>query len=317
MRVAAVCSRSAASGEAFRERAGAAKVHTAFGDLLADPEIDAVYVATPNSLHAEQAFAALQAGKPVLVEKPLATTTSEAEAMIARAAESGVLLMEGMWTRFLPAIEAARKMLAEGAIGTVVRVRGELAYFHTEIPESRLFDPALGGGAALDLGVYLLSLAINLFGRPEGIGGRWRAAKSGVDLSTDFLLRLANGVEATLSCGFDREGDNAFTIIGTEGAVRLRPPFLKAQQLTLFSAPLRGFASIGGWAGKVMARLPVPGAERRIYGFPGGGLQFEADAFARSVQRQERQNDVMPLEDSMAVLKIIETVKSRLPEKTR
>jgi predicted dehydrogenase len=285
--------------------------------MLADPRIDAVYIATPNNRHAEQAIAALDAGKPVLVEKPMATTVREAEAMAASAAKSGALLMEGLWTRFLPAVGAVRTMLGEHMIGDVLRIRGELAYFHAEERGSRFFDPALGGGASLDLGVYLLSLAISFFGEPAEIDGRWRAAGSGVDLCADFFLRFGNGAKAELSCGFDRDGDNAFTIVGTKGAIRLDPHFLKAQRLALFSAPLSGLAGIGGLSGKVLARFPVPGTKRRRYDFPGGGLQFEAEAFARSARQGARQSSVMPLPDSIAVLKIIEAIKARPPENSR
>jgi predicted dehydrogenase len=315
--VTAVFSRSTEGAEAFREATGAGKAYTVLEDMLADPRIDAVYIATPNNRHAEQAIRALEAGKPVLVEKPLATTVGEAEAMAASAAKSGALLMEGLWTRFLPAVTAVRTMLAEEAIGDIVRVKGELAYFHAEKPGGRFFDPALGGGAALDLGVYLLSLVLHLFGAPREIDGRWKAAGTGVDLGTDFSLRFGNGAEATLSCGFDRDGDNAFTIFGTKGAIRLNPPFLKAQQVTLFSAPLRGFAGAGGLAGKVLARFPLPGKTARNHPFPGGGLQFEAEAFARSVRQGALQNSVMPLEDSIAALKIIEAIKARPPENSR
>jgi predicted dehydrogenase len=316
-RITAVCSRSAESADRFRALAGAAKVYTALGAMLADPDIDAVYIATPNHLHAEQAIAALHAGKPVLVEKPLAMTVREAELMAASAGESGVLLMEALWTRFLPTVDAVRKRLAEGAIGNVLRVEANLAYFHAEEPGSRLFDPALGGGASLDFGVYPLSLAIDLFGEPESVDGRWTAAASGVDLRADFQLRFANGIRAELSCGFDRDDDNAFAIVGTTGAIRLHPPFLKAQRLTFYNGPLRRLANVGGLAGKALARFPVPGVERRSFAFPGGGLQFEAAAFARSVGQGERQNDVMPVKDSIAVLKLVEAVKARPPENSR
>jgi predicted dehydrogenase len=315
--VAAVFSRGAESGEAFGKITGAGKVYTAYDAMLADPRIDAIYIATPNNRHAGQAIAALDAGKPVLVEKPLATTVGEAEAIAASAAKSGGLVMEGLWTRFLPAVAAVRAMLAEGAVGEVVRIEGELAYAHAEEPGSRFFDPALGGGVALDLGVYLLSLAIDLLGVPEKIDGRWKAAASGVDCRTDFFLCFPNGVEAALSCGFDRDGTNAFTIFGKKGAIRLNPPFLKAQRVTLFSTPLTGLADVGGLTGKVLAHLPLPGKTAKNYTFPGGGLQFEADAFAGSVRQGARQNSVMPLEDSIAVLKIIEAVKALPPENSR
>lgn len=293
-----------------------AKIVASLNELLADPAIDAVYVATPNSAHAEQALAAIAVGKPVLVEKPLATTSADARRISAAAKAAGVFAMEAMWTRFLPAIAAARDVIASGRIGEVLSVRAELAYRRDEIADSRFFDPALGGGASLDLGVYPLSLLLFLFGRPDQVSGQWRKARSGVDMAADYRLNFGR-VVADLSCGFDRNGENAFTVFGSKGALRIHPPFLKAQKLTVFDRWATGLPVIGangsGFAARIANRLPIPGRQVSQYEFAGGGLQFEARAVMDDVRAGRRVSSIAPLADSVAVLGMIEQVLGRPP----
>jgi predicted dehydrogenase len=312
-KVGAICARTTASAERLAQLAPDAEIYTELVALLAEPRIDAIYIATPNTLHAEQALAAIIAGKPVLIEKPIATTMDDAQAIADAAARHGCFAMEGLWSRFLPSVAAMRGLLRNGTVGTVTGVRAELAYAHDERAGGRLFDPALGGGAALDLGVYPLSLAIYLLGLPTAVEGDWEAAASGVDRRSRFRLKFGE-VPAELACGLDRLGHNSLTIFGTEGALRLEPPFLKAQRLTVFSRgsrdlPLLGaHASMPGLTGKVLSRLPIPGRRIETHAFPGGGLQFEALAVIAAIRAGAKESSAMPLAESVAVLKVIETV---------
>ncbi len=308
--IAAAQSRSMEKAETFCEEFGAGRACDNLDALLADSVVDAVYLATPNALHAEQALRALAAGKPVLVEKPLALSVADAERIEDAAAANGTLAMEGLWTRFLPAVRRAREKVEAGEIGRITAIRANLAYVREQTRESRLFDPQ-GGGSLFDLGVYPISLALYFLGRPHGVSGNWRAARSGVDLSAAVTLHY-NGATAHLSCGFDREGDNGFTLEGTKGALRLEPPFLKAQRLTHFkqtnpppprSNPL----------GKIINRMPFPGREAQRHSFPGSGLQFEATAFMEAIRQGRTGSDLMPLADSKAALAIIAEVLSRPP----
>ena len=312
-RLAAVCSRSRDSAERFVAGAERVRIHTGLDDLLGDPAVDAVYIATPNHLHAAQALQAVQAGKPTLVEKPVATTSADAAALFEAAC--GVFVMEAMWSRFLPAVAEARRLIAEGAIGTPERVEAELAYARNPQRDARFFDAAAGGGAALDLGVYPLSLAMFLFGEPDAVSGRWVRGPGGVDLRCAFTLAFG-GVRAALACGIDRDGANAFTVFGSAGALRLHAPFLKAQRLTLYSKAAAGLPLVGagrslpGLPGKVLARMPVPGRRIMEFPFPGNGLQFEAKAVMEAVRRGETVSPVSPPAHSLEVLRVIETVLS-------
>lgn len=315
-RLGAVHSRSLGKARAFASRFGDGSAYDDLDAFLADPSLDAVYIATPNNLHAPQALAAIAAGKPVLIEKPIALSAADAEAIAAAASARGVFAMEAMWSRFLPAVSALRRHLASGRIGKVRRLRADLSYFHPQEPGSRFFEPRLGGGAALDLGVYPISLALHLLGRPERVEGRWLAADSGVDLRSEFVLHYPEGA-AELSCGFDRNGANLLLVEGSEGMLRIDAPFLKAQRLSHYAPGSLAAA----WAGpgspslahKVLGRLPLPGVRREAFAFPGSGLQFQAQAAMAAIRAGALGCETMPLAESAAVLRIIETVRAQPP----
>ncbi|GEB38904.1 oxidoreductase [Gluconacetobacter liquefaciens] len=316
--LAAVSSRSVERAAAFTARHGGRP----FGDieaLVREPAVQAVYIASPNATHFDMARAVMAAGKAVLVEKPLVCTAEDAERLAALAVQHGTFCMEGMWSRFLPVVDLAEEKIRSGSIGTVKRIRAELAFAHPYDPDSRFFDPAQGGGALLDLGVYLVSLSQALMGRPDRVQGGWRAAPSGVDMTAEIVLGFG-AVEAHLACGFDRDGTNLFMIEGSRGTLVLQPHFISSRQLLAVgripawglsmlpggSAPLRLFS-------KVAKRSWLPGVRRYDCAFDGYGLQFEIEAASRVVAQGQTASSVMPLADSIETLRIIEQVRARPP----
>jgi predicted dehydrogenase len=316
--LAGICSRDIGKAKAFQSAFGAKRAYADLDTMAADPDINAIYIATPNALHAEQALQAIAHGKAVLVEKPLATSVADAERIAAAAARKKCFAMEAMWTRFLPAVRAAKELVDGGALGNIRKIDAELSYRHEEDSESRFFKPDLGGGAALDLGVYPVSLALYFLGKPQKISGSWQASKSGVDIRTAIDLEFEGGAEAHLACGFDRDGANTFAIEGSEGVLRLETPFLKAQRLARFTP--KSFAMMpndagSGIAAKILRRLPLPGRRIERFAFPGNGLQFEAAAVMDAVQRGAAGSEVMPLAASVEVLRIIAAVLSGSPQK--
>jgi predicted dehydrogenase len=310
--IAAVQSRSANKAEAFCEKFGVDRAYTYLDALLADGNVDAVYLATPNALHAEQALRAIAAGKPVLVEKPLALSAAEIDRIEAAASAAGVFVMEAMWTRFLPAVRRAKEKVAAGDIGKITAIRANLSYVREEVAHSRFFDPQ-GGGALFDLGVYPISLALNFLGQPKSVSGRWRAARSGVDLSAELELGY-DGATAHLSCGFDRVGENAFLVEGTTGTLRLKAPFLKAQRLTHDRGAKRArLSDESGLLARMLSQLGVGGRKVEKNPFPGSGLQFEAIAVMDAIRQGRTGSDLMPLADSRAALSIIGKVLALPP----
>ncbi|KAA9368557.1 Gfo/Idh/MocA family protein [Ochrobactrum quorumnocens] len=317
MRVTAICSRSLDSAESLKDRVDADKAFDDPSAFLNSADIDAVYIATPNAVHVPQTLQAIAAGKACLTEKPLTLDADGANQIATASQAHNVFAMEAMWSRFLPAIHAAREHIKAGRIGTVKRIEADLSYFREENPESRFFNPALGGGAAFDLGVYPVSLTLSFLGLPDAISGRWTRAKSGVDMRTEIELTYASA-KAHLSCGFDHDGKNQMLIEGTGGAILLHAPFLKAQRLTIFSAKAMSSAigpkGPGGLIGKVLNRLPLPGRTVEHHSFAGNGLQFQAQAVRDAVSRGETSSPIMPLEHSAAVANIVSTVLAKKPD---
>lgn len=320
VRLRSVLSRTRASAEAFKTAHGAVRAHNSIDDFLNDPELQVIYIASPNGAHAEQALTCLRAKKAVLIEKPFAVTDHEAVRIAGEAKRQGVPAMEAMWIRFLPGILKARALLQGDVIGDVVSVKGDLAYQHSYDPKSRFFDKALGGGVSLDLAIYLLSLTIFFFGKPAGISGSWRAAESGVDISADYLLSY-DRFQAELTASFERRGGNAYQITGTKGTIRIEDPFIQARAIRM----LRGRGALSkilnpnigapmGMAQKIAARLPLPGQTRHQATYQGTGLQFQARAIADAV-RSGDTSGLVPLEESAAALRAVNLILSAPPQR--
>ncbi len=171
-RVVAVGSRELLRAQTFAREHGIPEAYAGYEGLVADPSVDAVYVVPPHSHHRDLAVLALQAGKPVLVEKPLARDGAEVDEIFNAAQTAGAFAMEAMWTRFLPHMVGVRAAIAHGAIGEPVAVEADNGQAFAFDPTSRLYDPALAGGAVLDLGVYPVALAVDLLGLRSPCGPR-------------------------------------------------------------------------------------------------------------------------------------------------
>ena len=175
-KVTAVCSRSLSSASKLGQLCKDASCFCNLAEFMQDETIDVVYVATPNHTHFDIALASLKAGKSVLVEKPLVMSSAEIEKLQAAVKANHVLLMEGIWTHFLPVIDHVHKHLNKGGLGTIKRIDADLAFQHPFDAESRFYDKSKGGGALLDLGIYPLSLAIAFMGKPDRVDGCCNAA---------------------------------------------------------------------------------------------------------------------------------------------
>ncbi len=219
--VAAVGSRSQESADRFAERLGIDRAYPSYEALVADPEIDVVYVATPHPMHRDNAILALEAGKPVLVEKPFTMNSAEARDIVRVARERQLFAMEAMWTRFLPHIAVVRDWLARGALGEVVSVSADHGQWFAEDPAFRLFAPELGGGALLDLGIYPVSFASMVLGTPQRIVSISDPALTGVDAQTSMLFGYANGAQAVLTCTLRAKSPTTACIVGTEARIEI------------------------------------------------------------------------------------------------
>lgn len=212
----AVGSRSAERAREFAGRFGIPQAYGSYDDLFA-AELDAIYLATPHGQHTALALAAIEAGKALLVEKSFTTTVADTRAVIEAARARGTFCMEAMWTRFLPAVTHLRELVASGRLGEVRAVYGDLLAFREYEPSDRLFNPDLGGGAVLDLGVYVISFAQQFLGSPSvvhAVGGHF---PNGVEGEAGILLGWADGRHAAQSIGFTAPGPGRQVVAGTRG----------------------------------------------------------------------------------------------------
>jgi predicted dehydrogenase len=288
--LAAVGSRDVGRAGEFAARYGFDRAHGSYAELAADPGVDAVYIGTPHTFHERDTVLCLENGKHVLCEKPLAINAAEARRMVAAAAANDRLLMEAMWTRFLPSLIRVRQLITEGAIGAPRTLTADFGFHAAFDPTSRLFDPALGGGTLLDLGVYPVSLAHWLFGDPVEIHGTANLGSTGVDEDAGILLRHADGEVTTAFTSFRVETSRTATIQGTEGWIRLEQPFWGARRITV------------GLKGR--------DEESRSFDLRGGGYTHMAEAFMDLIRQGKRDSEVISHAQSLAVVETMDTLRA-------
>src|SRR4051794_3081302 len=253
----AVGSRSPAAAEAFAAELDVPRAYGTYGDLAADPEVDAVYVSTPHPGHLAATITALEQGKAVLCEKPFAMDRAEAQLMVDAARANGVFLMEAMWTRFLPHVARIREILAAGTLGELVYLTAEHGQWFADDAEHRLFAPSLGGGALLDLGIYPVSFAHFVFGPPADVTAVSTPAFTGVDGTTSMILRYDSGAHAVLTTTLAAASANPAAIYGTAARIEVDGVFYVPTSFRVVSR-----------SGEVLERFESP-AEGR-------GMQYEA-----------------------------------------
>lgn len=209
-------------------------------DVLDDPAVDAVYVATPHALHGEAIRRCLEAGKPVLCEKPMVPNRAQLEALAGLAQRRRVFLMEAVWTRYLPVYGQVAAWLRDEAIGPLQALQSSICFLAPYDPASRLFDPALAGGALLDLGVYsvtmtqwVLQQAAGSCAEPTDIHAAATLAPSGVDQRVSAVLSFPGGLSSRFVCGLDGPADNGLTVLGERGVIRVAAPFWGATGASL------------------------------------------------------------------------------------
>lgn len=291
--VAAVGSRKQETADAFADRFDIPNRHGSYGDLVTDPTVDIVYVATPHPTHVDAALMAIEAGKHVLVEKPFTMNAAEARRIAAAAREKGVFLMEAMWTRFLPTMLRVMVLIREGAIGTP---RVLISDHNQQIPRSkadRLHLPELGGGALLDLGIYPISFASSLFGAPASITARATFTDLGVDELTAMVFEYESGAQASLHTGFLALGPNIASVIGSEGRIDIDAVWYNQTSFTLYD---RAGTAIERYEEKVTGR----------------GMQFQALEAERCIRDGLSESPGMPLSESIAIMETMDEVRRQI-----
>jgi predicted dehydrogenase len=291
-RAVAVASRSQARADDFAERHGLERAHGSYAAVLADPEVDVLYIATPHPQHHAVALGAIAAGKALLVEKAFTATLAGAQEVVDAARASGVFVMEAMWTRFQPAVVALRELVADGAIGEIRSVQADLGVQRAYEPTDRLFDLALGGGTLLDLGVYVVSFAQMLMGAPDTVTAVGSLFDSGADAETGLLLGWDDGRTATLTTSLRCALPGQARVFGTAGWVDVLPRFHHPDTIVLHR---------NGTEPETITRPHL-----------GGGYAHELIEVTDCVRAGATESRVMPLADTLAVQTVLQQAAEQL-----
>ena len=286
-RLVAVGSRTLDKATAFAAGFQGVRAYGSYQELVADPGIDAVYVATPHPMHRQDTILCIEAGKAVLCEKTMAVNNAELEQVIAIARHKQVFLMEAMWTRFLPAMVKVREWLAEGLIGEPRMLSADFGFRCAYDPASRLLDPRLGGGALLDVGVYAVALAHQLFGNPLRVTGLAAIGETGVDEQSAFVFAHAAGALSVLSCAVRTATPQEARIDGTEGRIVI-PSFWHASSATLTS-------------GSRSESVQMP--------LQGNGYQHEAIEVGRCLREHLRESPRMTHAESLSIMRSMDELR--------
>ncbi len=293
--IVAVAGRNPANAAAFAAELGIGRVHPTIEGLLADPEIDAVYVASTNELHRPHALAAIAAGKHVLVEKPVGCTAAEAREIAVAARAAGVFVMEAMWTRFLPQTDVAIQLVEGGSLGRSVALVAEFSHRIEPVEGNRVHVGTIGGGALLDLGVYPIAFAHHLLGPIESFEANGTLTAAGVDATTSLSLRHVRGGLTSALVSLETEGPWAATLLGTDGRIEWASAFFTAGSFRF---------------------VPRDG-EPAVYSDPNGlsmheGLCYQAVVMAAHVAEGRAGSPWHTLEDAAAVLEVIDEARRRI-----
>jgi len=292
-KVAAVGSRSDQAANRFAAQFGIARAHGSYEELLADPEVDIAYVATPHPLHAANAIAALEAGKHVLVEKPFTINAAEAQEIADLAERRGLVALEAMWTRFLPHMIRIRQIVASSALGEIRSVLADHTQDLPDDPTHRLNSPDLGGGALLDLGIYPISFAWDILGAPQSILATARFKATGVDAEVATLFRHArDAVSMTLSMS-DAAGPNVAKVIGTRGRIDIDSVWYKPTKFCVYDNK-----------GKVV--------EEFNSSVQGRGMQYQAAEVERLIKAGRLTSEILPLTETVAIMRTLDTIRAQI-----
>ncbi|MBT2549254.1 Gfo/Idh/MocA family protein [Arthrobacter sp. ISL-65] len=291
--VQAVGSRSPESSKAFGEKYSIPTAHDSYEALVADPDVDVVYIATPHPFHHANALLALNGGKHVLVEKAFTINAREAQDIVDLAESKGLVALEAMWSRFLPHMIRLREIIQEGSLGEIRKVTASHNQDLPKDPAHRLNDPALGGGALLDLGVYPVSFVFDVLGAPVSIRASAAMTATGVDRQTAAIFEYPDGQQALVDCALDTASNNRAAIIGTKGWIDIESTWYNPTPFTRFDNQ-----------GNVLERFDQPVTSR--------GMQYQAAEMERLIREGATAGTILPPSESVAVMAAMDEIRRQI-----
>lgn len=286
-----VASRNLEKAKAFGSKFHAKKCYGSYEELADDPDIDIIYVATPHTFHVEQTLMCLNKGKAVLCEKPMGINANQVKSMVEEARSRNLFLMEGMWTRFIPATEKLLELVYDNAIGELLFIRADFGFRSDADLESRLYNKALGGGALLDIGIYPVYLSLLTQGLPTDIKAMARMTETNVDSYCSMLFSYENGAKAILESTIEAETPIEATLYGSKGSLKLHSRFHHTEKMTL---------SLNGEEHS----MDIP--------YEGNGYIHEIEEVNNCLLQNRTESLKMPLQTSLDLIKVLDKVKEEI-----
>lgn len=330
-----IASRTAANAQKFGEIFQISRVYDSYEQLVKDPDIDVVYIGTPNDTHKELCLMCLEAGKPVLCEKPFALNAKEASEVIELARRQNLFCMEAMWMRFMPLIQQVKRAIAEGVIGEPKMLQADFGYIVSDAlrlgsANRRNSSLKSSEGVLLDRGIYGLSLAYYLLGTPSAIQTQANLNSSGVDEQSAILLNYSTAI-AVLSQSLRTQTPNRAVISGTKGRIIIDELFIMPEKISLeqFSPPDNPFPSPLiplGSKQKLAAAVKSNSLVRRLYislsgllkskkvtimPITGNGYNYEAMEVVRCLQNGQLESETMPLNETLKITEAMDFIQSQ------
>lgn len=291
----AVGSRSLANATAFAKEYPAPNIHGNYTSLVNDPEVDVIYVASPHGQHHDHVMLCLNHGKAVLCEKAFALNSKQASEMIALAREKKVFLMEALWSKFMPHYQLLMQWLRDGKLGPIQNVLINFGFAPTAPIPQRMFDPSLGGGSLLDIGIYNIFYALSILGKPDHIDAFMTPAPTGVDEQCAILFRYNNGAMAQLFSSFSTNLPTEAEISGRNGRIRLCTRFYESS--TQFEY----------YPDRVDSRQIIPFTKE-----PGWGYHYEIKHVTECLQKGLTESPVMSHADTMLLMEVMDEVRRKM-----
>lgn len=290
--VVAVGARKQDSADAFGEKHNIPKRYGSYEEVANDPNVDVIYIGSPHPFHHRHTLMCLEAGKHLLVEKPLALNAGEAREMIDMAWAKDLFMMEAMWTRFFPAFDYLRELLANGSLGDIRMIHADFSHQEVPVdPQHRLFNPELAGGALLDIGIYPVAFAYSMAGTPDEITGAATIGDTGVDYQSSALFNYNSGAIAMLFSSMITASTVGATVSGTGGVVHIP----------------------GNWWQPSEIHVRLEGQEPFVkhFDYPGSGYQFEAMAVRQHIHAGDMESNIMPLDESLSITETMDTLRAQ------
>ena len=290
--IAGILSRSKQTANQFKSNILNCKTYSNINLFMQDPDINAVYIATPNILHCKQTLTALNFKKPVLCEKPIAMNTKETISMVQSSKDNNTAFLEGMWMRYLPHIEYVKKVIDENKIGKIESIFACHGQNLTSIKNPRLWTKDLGGGALLDLGIYVVSFAHMILGSPEEILAKSLFTSKGVDAKTSMIFKYSDGAIANLSCSMYDSQPNRAIISGEHGWIEIAPTFYAPSTVTVNTIEKENLSYTKSYIGH--------------------GLREQAIELENCVNNSIIESSKMPHNESIAVMKSMDKIRQKI-----